>query len=182
MSITPFLWFDDEAEQAAERYVSIFPNSRIVDVARYGEGAPQPAGTALNVTFVLDGLTIQALNGGPGHPLTDAFSLQIIVPDQEECDRVWDALLADGGTPSQCGWLIDRWGLSWQVIPEALPELISDPDPERAGRALEAMFTMSKIDVATLRAAADGVSTVGAGGGAPGRPRLRGEERVSRHV
>ncbi|WP_051640347.1 VOC family protein [Cellulomonas sp. URHE0023] len=168
MSITPFLWFDDAAEQAAERYVSIFANSRIVDVARYAEGGPQPAGTAFNVTFVLDGLEIQALNGGPGHPHSDAFSLQIMVPDQEECDRVWDALLADGGTPGQCGWLVDRWGLSWQVIPEALPTLISDPDPERAGRALNAMFTMSKIDVATLRAAADGVSRVGAGVEHPG--------------
>jgi predicted 3-demethylubiquinone-9 3-methyltransferase (glyoxalase superfamily) len=161
MSITPFLWFDDEAEQAAERYVAIFPNSRIVEVARYGEGGPQPAGTAFNVTFVIDGLQIQALNGGPGHPLTDAFSLQIGVPDQEECDRVWDALLADGGTPSQCGWLTDRWGLSWQVIPAALPELLGDPDPGRASRALQAMFTMSKIDVAALRAAADGVLTAG---------------------
>ena len=167
MSITPFLWFDDEAEQAAERYVAIFPNSRIVEVARYGVGAPRPAGTALTVDFVLDGVALQALNGGSLYTFTEAISLLVSVPDQDECDRVWDALLADGGTPSQCGWLIDRWGLSWQVIPEALPALISDPDPERAGRALNAMFTMSKIDVATLRAAADGVSTVGAGVGHP---------------
>jgi len=165
MSITPFLWFDDEAEQAAERYVSIFPNSRIVSVARFNADAPQPAGPAINVTFVLDGLEIQALNGGPGHPHSDAFSLQIIVPDQQETDRVWDALLEGGGTPGPCGWLTDRWGLSWQVIPEALPELISDPDPERANRALNAMFTMTKIDVAALQAAADGASTVGAGAG-----------------
>ncbi|WP_034609265.1 VOC family protein [Cellulomonas sp. URHD0024] len=167
MSITPFLWFDDEAEQAAERYVSLFPNSRIVEVARYGEGGPQPAGTAFNVTFVLDGLEIQALNGGPGHPHSDAFSLQIVVPDQQECDRLWDALLADGGMPSQCGWLIDRWGLSWQVIPEALPALLADPDPARAHRALTAMFTMAKIDVATLYAAADRASTPGPGVGRP---------------
>ncbi|MET0788314.1 MAG: VOC family protein [Cellulomonas sp.] len=157
-TISPFLWFDDQAEQAAERYVEIFPNSRIISVARYGEGAPQPAGTAMTVSFVLDGLELQALNGGPLYSFTDAFSLQVSVPDQEETDRVWEALIADGGEPGACGWLKDRWGLSWQVIPTALPELLSDPDPARANRALNAMFTMSKIDVAALRAAADDVS------------------------
>lgn len=157
-TISPFLWFDDQAEQAAERYVSIFPNSRITAVARYGEGAPQPAGTAMTVSFVLDGLELQALNGGPLYSFTDAFSLQVSVPDQEETDRVWEALVADGGEPGACGWLKDRWGLSWQVIPTALPELLSDPDPARANRALNAMFTMSKIDVAALRSAADDVS------------------------
>jgi len=159
-TITPFLWFDDQAEQAAERYVEIFPRSRITSVARYGEGAPQPAGTAMTVSFVLDGLEIQALNGGPLYSFTDAFSLQVSVPDQEETDRVWEALIADGGEPGACGWLKDRWGLSWQVIPTALPELLSDPDPARANRALNAMFTMSKIDVAALRAAADGVESL----------------------
>jgi predicted 3-demethylubiquinone-9 3-methyltransferase (glyoxalase superfamily) len=157
-SISPFLWFDDEAEQAAELYVSIFPNSRIVSVSRYGEGAHQPAGTAMSVTFVIDGLEVQALNGGPMYTFTEAFSLYVSVPDQQECDRVWDALVADGGEPGRCGWLKDRWGMSWQVIPTALPELLGDPDPERAGRALQAMFTMGKLDVAALRAAADGVS------------------------
>jgi len=159
-SISPFLWFDDQAEQAAERYVEIFPRSRITSVARYGEGAPQPAGTAMTVSFVLDGLEIQALNGGPLYSFTDAFSLQVSVPDQEETDRVWEALIADGGEPGACGWLKDRWGLSWQVIPTALPELLGDPDPARANRALNAMFTMSKIDVAALRAAADGVESL----------------------
>ncbi|KRD41462.1 3-demethylubiquinone-9 3-methyltransferase [Cellulomonas sp. Root930] len=156
-SISPFLWFDDQAEQAAEHYVSIFPNSRIVSVARYGEGAPQPAGTAFTVSFVLDGLEVQALNGGAAYSFTEAFSMQVSVPDQAECDRVWDALTADGGEPGACGWLKDRWGLSWQVIPTVLPELLGDPDPGRAGRALNAMLTMSKLDVAALRAAADGV-------------------------
>jgi len=156
-NISPFLWFDDQAEQAAQRYVEIFPNSRIVSVTRYGEGAPQPAGSALNVSFVLDGLAVQALNGGPAFTFTEAISLQVSVPDQAECDRVWDALLADGGQPGQCGWLTDRWGLSWQVVPSALPQLLSDPDRGRADRAMAAMLTMSKIDVAALRAAADEV-------------------------
>jgi len=157
MTISPFLWFDDQAEQAAERYVEIFPNSKIVSVARYGEGAPQPAGTAMSVSFVLDGAEVQALNGGPLYSFTEAFSFVVDVPDQAECDRVWDALVADGGEPGQCGWLKDRWGLSWQVIPTALPELLGDPDPGRAGRALHAMLTMTKIDVAALYAAADAV-------------------------
>ncbi|WP_315096582.1 VOC family protein [uncultured Cellulomonas sp.] len=156
-SITPFLWFDDQAEQAAERYVEVFPSSRILSVDRYPEGAPQ-AGAAMSVTFVIDGLEVRALNGGPHYQLTEAFSLQVDVPDQAECDRVWDALIADGGEPGRCGWLKDRWGLSWQVIPAALPELLGDPDPARASRALNAMLTMEKIDVAALHAAADGVA------------------------
>lgn len=157
MTISPFLWFDDEAEQAAQRYVEIFPNSRITTVARYPDGAPVPAGTAMTVDFVLDGIEMQALNGGPQYTFNESFSLVVSVPDQAECDRVWDALLEDGGEPGRCGWLKDRWGLSWQVIPAALPALLGDPDPDRAGRAMNAMFTMSKIDVAALEAAADGV-------------------------
>ena len=153
-TISPFLWFDDQAEQAAQRYVEIFPSSSILSVARYPEGAPQ-AGTALTVSFVLDGQEVQALNGGPAFPFTEAFSFAVSVPDQAECDRVWDALTADGGEPGRCGWLKDRWGLSWQVIPAALPELLGDPDPGRAGRAMNAMLTMDKIDVAALHAAAD---------------------------
>ena len=154
-TISPFLWFDDQAEQAAQRYVEIFPNSRIESVARYGEGAPQPAGTAMSVSFVLDGVEVQALNGGPMYAFTEAFSFFVSVPDQAEVDRVWDALTADGGEPGRCGWLKDRWGLSWQVIPSALPELLGDPDPGRASRAMNAMLTMDKIDVAALHAAAD---------------------------
>ena len=153
-SISPFLWFDDQAEQAAQRYVEIFPGSHITDVARYPEGTPQ-AGTALTVSFVLDGLEVTALNGGPQYQFTEAFSMQVSVPDQAETDRVWDALIADGGEPGRCGWLKDRWGLSWQVVPTALSELLSDPDPGRAGRAMQAMLTMDKIDVAALHAAAD---------------------------
>ena len=157
MTISPFLWFDDQAEQAAQRYVEIFPNSRITNVARYPEGAPLPAGTVLTVDFVIDGVAVQALNGGPQYTFNESFSLVVSVPDQAECDRVWDALLEGGGEPGRCGWLKDKWGLSWQVIPTALPALLTDPDPGRADRALNAMFTMSKIDVATLEAAADGV-------------------------
>ena len=154
-TISPFLWFDDQAEQAAQRYVEIFPNSAITSVARYGEGAPQPAGTAMSVSFVLDGVEVQALNGGPMYSFTEAFSFFVSVPDQAEVDRVWDALIADGGEPGRCGWLKDRWGLSWQVIPTDLPALLGDPDPGRAGRAVNAMLAMGKIDVAALHAAAD---------------------------
>jgi len=154
-TISPFLWFDDQAEQAAQRYVEIFPNSAITSVARYGEGAPQPAGTAMSVSFVLDGVEVQALNGGPMYSFTEAFSFFVSVPDQAEVDRVWDALTADGGEPGRCGWLKDRWGLSWQVIPTDLPALLGDPDPGRAGRAVNAMLAMGKIDVAALHAAAD---------------------------
>ena len=152
-TISPFLWFDDQAEQAAARYVEIFPNSRIVSVARYGEGAPQPAGTAMSVSFVLDGVEVQALNGGPMYAFTEAFSFFVSVPDQAEVDRVWDALTADGGEPGRCGWLKDRWGLSWQIVPEALMRYQADPDRDKAGRVFQAMLTMRKIIVADLDAA-----------------------------
>ena len=123
---------------------------------RYPEGSGALAGRAMAVTFELDGLTVQALNGGPGRPFTEAISLFVSVETQEEIDRLWDALTSDGGAPSQCGWLTDRWGLSWQVVPPVLGELLSDPDPQRAGRAMQAMLTMTKLDIAALRAAADG--------------------------
>ena len=120
-----------------------------------------PAGTAMSVSFVLDGVEVQALNGGPAFPFTEAFSFFVSVPDQAEVDRVWDALTADGGEPGRCGWLKDRWGLSWQVVPEALPQLLSDPDPGRASRAMNAMLAMDKIDVAALHAAADARAGLG---------------------
>lgn len=154
--ITTFLWFDQQAEEAAEFYTSLFPNSTITQVQRYGEGAPMPAGTAMVVSFTLDGQEFLALNGGPGHPFTDATSLYVSCQDQAEVDDLWGRLTAGGGAEGPCGWLKDRYGLSWQVIPTDLPRLLSDPDPVRAGRAMQAMLAMKKIDVAALQAAAAG--------------------------
>lgn len=148
--ITPFLWFHDRAEEAAEFYVSLFPNSRIVHTVH------SEPGQVLVVEFELDGQRIQALNGGPHFTLDEAFSLVVDAPTQDEIDRLWDALIADGGRPSQCGWLQDRFGLSWQVVPPILHELLADPDPDRAARANAAMMQMGKLDIAALVAAADG--------------------------
>jgi predicted 3-demethylubiquinone-9 3-methyltransferase (glyoxalase superfamily) len=154
--ISPFLWFDDQAEEAANYYVSIFKNSAILGVSRYGEGAPRPAGTAMSVSFVLDGLEMQALNGGPEFAFTEAISLFVSVETQDEIDDLWDKLTSGGGEPSQCGWLKDKYGLSWQIVPPILGDLLGDPDPDKASRVLQAMFTMSKIDIPALRAAYDG--------------------------
>ncbi|WP_127125368.1 VOC family protein [Georgenia sp. SYP-B2076] len=153
--ISPFLWFDDHAEEAAEFYVSLFPNSGIRHVSRYGAGGPGAPGSAMSVSFVLDGMEVQALNGGPQFSFTEAISFFVRAETQQEIDRLWDALTA-GGEPSQCGWLKDRYGLSWQIVPPALDELLGDPDPDRAARAMRAMLGMSKLDIAALRAAADG--------------------------
>ncbi|WP_431277334.1 VOC family protein [Leifsonia poae] len=154
--ITPFLWYDDQAEQAAEFYVSLFPNSRILETTKYGQDAPgQPAGV-MTVRFELEGVEFQALNAGPVFHFTEAFSMFTTADTQEEIDRLWDALIADGGEPSQCGWLKDRWGLSWQIVPSRLGELLSDPDPQRAQRATQAMLAMGKLDIAALEAAANG--------------------------
>ena len=151
-SISPFLWFDSEAEQAATFYVSLFPDSRIVSVARYPEGSPEPttAGTAMSVSFVLDGLDFQALNGGPQFAFTEAISLYVTAETQDKIDFYWDALTSDGGEAGQCGWLKDRWGLSWQIVPPALGELLGAPDVERAGRVMRAMLGMQKIVIADL--------------------------------
>jgi predicted 3-demethylubiquinone-9 3-methyltransferase (glyoxalase superfamily) len=154
--ISPFLWFDDQAEQAAEFYVSLFPNSRILEVMRFAADAPGQAAGVTTVRFELDGLEFDALNGGPLFPFTEAVSFAVDVDDQEEIDRLWNALTADGGEPGQCGWLKDRWGLSWQIVPTSLGRLLSDPDPARAKRATEAMLSMGKLDIAALQAAADG--------------------------
>jgi len=154
--ITPCLWFDTEGEEAAALYCSLFPGSRIVARSFYGEGAPRPAGSVMTVEFELDGRPYLALNGGPEFPFTEAVSFQVGCEDQEEVDRLWEALLADGGQESQCGWLKDRFGLSWQIVPKVLPQLLSDPDPQRARRAMTAMLSMSRIDIAAIRAAADG--------------------------
>jgi predicted 3-demethylubiquinone-9 3-methyltransferase (glyoxalase superfamily) len=154
--ITPFLWFDTEAEEAAEYYCSIFPNSKITNVSHYSEAGPQPAGSVMTVSFVLDGLELTALNGGPYFTHSEAFSLAISCADQDEVDYYWDALIAGGGEESQCGWLKDRYGLSWQVTPVGMVEIYTSDDPERVERAMKAMFTMKKLDLAALQAAADG--------------------------
>jgi predicted 3-demethylubiquinone-9 3-methyltransferase (glyoxalase superfamily) len=153
--ITPNLWFDTQSLDAAEFYVSVFPNSKITSVSHYGEGSPRPAGSVLMVEFVLDGQAIGAINGGTEYVLTEAFSLRVDCADQDEVDYYW-AKLSEGGEESQCGWLKDRFGLSWQIVPTALGELLGDPDPERSRRALQAMFGMKKLDIAALRAAAAG--------------------------
>jgi len=154
--ITPFLWFDDQAEEAANLYVSLFPNSRITSVTRYGEAGPGQPGSVMIVSFELDGLPVTALNGGPVFKLSEAFSMSVDCADQAEVDRYWDALLDDGGHASQCGWLKDRYGLSWQIVPRALPRLLADPDRAKAQRVMAAMLKMIKLDVATLEAAAAG--------------------------
>ncbi len=151
--ITPCLWFDSEGEDAAKLYTSVFPNSRIVDVARYGEAGPRPAGTAMTVTFELDGQRFVALNGGPEFAFSEAVSFQVDCKTQDEVDAYWSAL-SDGGEEGPCGWLKDRYGLSWQIIPARLSELLSDPDPERSQRVMRAMLSMKKIEIDGLERAA----------------------------
>jgi predicted 3-demethylubiquinone-9 3-methyltransferase (glyoxalase superfamily) len=154
--IVPNLWFDTEAEEAAEFYTSVFPNSRVLNVARYTEAGPRPAGTVMTVEFELDGQRFMGINGGPQFTFDEAVSFEITCEDQEEVDRYWE-WLTDGGEESQCGWLKDRYGLSWQVVPTGMGELFNDPDPKRAERAMAAMLKMRKLDIAALRSAADGV-------------------------
>ena len=153
--IVPNLWFDTEAEQAAEFYVGVFENSRIVNVTHYTEAGPRDAGMAMTVEFELDGQRFIGINGGPEFTFSAAISFQIECADQEEVDYYWDKL-SEGGEEGQCGWLKDRYGLSWQVVPTGMEELFADPDKERAERAMKAMLGMRKLDVAALRAAADG--------------------------
>jgi predicted 3-demethylubiquinone-9 3-methyltransferase (glyoxalase superfamily) len=155
--VTPFLWFDHQAEQAAKFYTSIFENSKIGKVTRNSKAAPGPTGGVFTVQFWLDGLEFTALNGGPHFTFNEAVSFVVNCETQKELDYYWDALIA-GGTPSQCGWLKDRFGLSWQIVPTALPELLSDPDPGRAQRATAAMMKMVKLDLEALRKAADGAA------------------------
>ena len=152
--ITPCLWFDTEGEEAATFYVSLFKNSRITDVSRYGEAGPRPAGTVMVVSFELDGQPFTALNGGPEFTFDEAISFQIDCQSQEEVDYYWGAL-TEGGEEGPCGWLKDRYGVSWQVVPSALIALLQDPDPGRSQRAMAAMMTMKKIDIAAVQAAAD---------------------------
>jgi predicted 3-demethylubiquinone-9 3-methyltransferase (glyoxalase superfamily) len=155
--ISPFLWFDTQAEEAANYYVSIFKNSRILDVSRYTEGAPYPAGTVMGVTFELDGVEFQALNGGPQFNFTEAISFFVKAETQEEIDDLWDKLTADG-EPGPCGWLKDKYGLSWQIVPPLLGELLGDPDAEKAGAVMRAMMEMGKIDIEGLRGAYNSVA------------------------
>lgn len=153
--ITPFLWFKDDAEEAVELYVSVFQDAEILNIARWGEGGPVPAGTALVIEFRLGELEYRALNAGEDHPFTDAVSFMIHCDTQDEVDGYWDKLTADGGEPGPCGWLKDKYGLSWQVVPNILGELMSDPDQAKAGRVMGAMMQMSKIEIAGLQEAAN---------------------------
>jgi len=151
--ITPFLWYDTQAEEAAKFYVSIFPKSKILKTTRYGEAGPGPKGSVMTVEFELDGQRMIALNGGPHFKFTEAISLSVDCKDQKEVDRYWTRL-SQGGQESMCGWLKDRYGLSWQVTPGILGKLISDKDAKKAKRVMEAMLKMRKIDIAALKAAA----------------------------
>jgi predicted 3-demethylubiquinone-9 3-methyltransferase (glyoxalase superfamily) len=154
-SITPNLWFDTEALEAAEFYCSVFPRSRITNVSHYGDAGPRDKGMVLTVDFELDGDRFTALNGGPEFSFNEAVSFLIECADQDEIDHYWSAL-CDGGEPGPCGWLKDRYGVSWQVVPREMAELLSDPDETRAQRVMAAMLKMGKLDIAALRAAADG--------------------------
>ena len=150
--ITTFLTFDGQAEEAADFYTSIFDDSRILSTSRYGEGGPGPEGTLMSATFQLAGQEFVALNGGPSFSFSQGISLFVDCETQEEVDELWEKL-SDGGEPGPCGWLTDRFGVSWQVIPRALGELLGDEDSEKAGRVMQAMLQMSKIDIAGLRRA-----------------------------
>jgi predicted 3-demethylubiquinone-9 3-methyltransferase (glyoxalase superfamily) len=146
-TISPFFWFDSQAEEAAGFYVSLFANSRITNVSHGADGK------AFGVSFVLDGLEMQAMNAGSSKPFTDAISFFTSVDSQSEIDRLWDALTSGGGAAGRCGWLVDRYGVSWQIVPPVLGQLLGDPDAARAGRVLQAMLAMTKIDIAALEAA-----------------------------
>ncbi len=153
--ISPCLWFDNQAEEAANFYVSIFKNGKIGKTLRYGEGAPFPVGTVLTITFEIDGVSFTALNGGPHFKFNEAVSFVVDCKSQEEVDYYWNRLL-EGGIEQQCGWLKDKFGVSWQIVPDAVSRLVSDPDSGQAARAMQALMKMVKIDIAALVRAADG--------------------------
>jgi predicted 3-demethylubiquinone-9 3-methyltransferase (glyoxalase superfamily) len=155
--IIPNLWFDTEVEEAADFYVSVFASSRIVNVTRYTEAGPRPAGMVMTVEFELDGQRFVGINGGPEFTFDEAVSLQVTCETQEEIDYYWERL-SEGGEEGRCGWLKDRYGLSWQVVTTGMEELLADPDPQRAERAMRALLGMGKLDLAALRRAADGVA------------------------
>jgi predicted 3-demethylubiquinone-9 3-methyltransferase (glyoxalase superfamily) len=154
--ISPFLWFDTQAEDAAKFYTSIFKNSKITTVNHYPESSPVKPGEVLVAVFEVEGMQFMALNGGPEFKFNPSVSFQVTCEDQEEVDYFWSKLTADGGKESQCGWLADKFGLSWQITPKVLGELLSDPDPAKSGRVMAAMMQMLKIDIQTLRDAYDG--------------------------
>jgi predicted 3-demethylubiquinone-9 3-methyltransferase (glyoxalase superfamily) len=150
--ITPFLWFNNNAEEAVDYYMSVFRNSKILGVNRYGEAGPGPKGAVMTMSFQLEGQTFMALNGGPQFPFTEAVSLYVDCKTQEEVDELWEKL-SSGGKKGQCGWLKDKFGMSWQIVPSALGELLGDPDPVKSQNVMKAMLAMSKIDVAALKKA-----------------------------
>jgi predicted 3-demethylubiquinone-9 3-methyltransferase (glyoxalase superfamily) len=152
-TITPCLWFDTEGEEAANFYTSIFPNSKIRHIARYGSAGPRPEGTVMTVSFDLDGQEFLALNGGPQFEFSEALSFQVSCKNQEEVDKYWSEL-SEGGEEGPCGWLKDKFGLSWQIVPTVLPELLSNPDKEKAQRVMAAMLEMKKIEIGQLERAA----------------------------
>ena len=154
--ITPFLWFDKQAEESAQFYVSIFKNSKILHVSRYGDAGPGPKGSVMVVNFQLAGQEFTALNGGPLFKFSEAFSFVVNCENQQEVDEYWSKLTSGGGQESQCGWLKDKFGFSWQIVPTALGKLMSDKDPQKANRVMEALLKMKKLDIATLEAAARG--------------------------
>ncbi len=154
--ITTCLWFDNNAEEAVKFYTSIFKNSKVLDVTRYGEAGPGPQGSVLTMRFQLDGVELMALNGGPVFKFTEAISLSVDCESQAKGDELWEKL-SDGGSENQCGWLKDKFGLSWQIVPRALLEMLADPDPEKSKRVMEAMLKMKKIEIAELGKAYEGV-------------------------
>lgn len=156
--ITPFLWFDNNAEEAASFYVGIFKDSRVLSISRYGDAGPGPKGSAMTVAFELAGQRFTGLNGGPHFKFTEAVSFVVSCDTQAEIDEYWEKLTAQGGMPSQCGWLKDRFGLSWQVVPSILPELLTNPGG--GGSVMQALMQMGKLDIAMLKAAADGRSSL----------------------
>lgn len=151
--ITPFLWFNDNAEEAMNFYTSIFKNAKIGNVTRYGAAGPGPEGSVMTATFQLEGQEFMVLNGGPAFKFTEAISFFVNCETQEEIDRLWEKLTADGGKESQCGWLKDKYGLSWQIVPSNLSQLLNNPDREKAKRAMNAMLQMKKLDIQALEQA-----------------------------
>ena len=154
--ITPFLWFNNNAEEAAKFYTSIFKDSKILETSRYGDAGPGPKGSVMVVRFQIAGMEVTALNGGPQFKFSEAFSLMVSCDDQQEVDDYWRQLTAGGGQESMCGWLKDKFGFSWQIVPKQLTKLIADKDPKKAGRVMQAMLKMKKIEIAELERAAKG--------------------------